>query len=280
MGVIDGLRNAYFSLEDRYYAALDWVEAKGVPVYKVVDAIDSVVPSFALFILLILLLIGGLSWAFVIPALSGPTAGLSVTVMDFADQPIAGAKITVYNGSSTSLAVSDALGKARFDLPRDSVLRVNVSREGFEPFDSGEFTLSQDRDLIARLSAAGSLGGGVSVTRTLRFLSQAGQPVTGESIRISFACATPGVQAPTDISTTESEVQVTEPANCNGLVADVVSQNFEAIHSQLLSQEINTFYLKPNSASLDGDRATLDVVVTVADQPAPDGIDILLYAQQ
>ncbi|MDO8625823.1 MAG: carboxypeptidase-like regulatory domain-containing protein, partial [Candidatus Diapherotrites archaeon] len=278
MGVIDGVRSFYFSLEDRYYAGLDFIESKGVPIYKVVDPIDSVVPSFPLFTLLVLLLVAALVGFLVLPALSGPSAVLSVRVTDFSDQPLAGAKVTVYLGSAQTLQVSNALGKADFNFAKGSVVRIVVSRNGYDDFESPAFTLTENKDVLARLSLSGSASGGEAVVRTMRFLSQTGQPLSGEEIRISFSCSNPAVAAPADVSTTASEIKVTEPAACNGLIADVLPRNFAEIPSQLLSQEMNTFYLKSNSASLDADRATLDVIVTTDGATAPDGMEILLYA--
>ena len=50
-----GLKKLYYNLEDKYYS---FVERTGL--YKVTDKIDKVMPSFILFILLIVILISGL----------------------------------------------------------------------------------------------------------------------------------------------------------------------------------------------------------------------------
>jgi hypothetical protein len=50
------VKNFYYSLEDNWYNLLDWMN-NYVPVYKVIDPIDRVVPSFILFLLLLLLTI-------------------------------------------------------------------------------------------------------------------------------------------------------------------------------------------------------------------------------
>ncbi len=52
----DRIKGAYFFLEDKWYSALDKINTK-IPVYKVIDPIDRVVPSFILFLLLILFLL-------------------------------------------------------------------------------------------------------------------------------------------------------------------------------------------------------------------------------
>ena len=53
-----GLRDFYYSLENKYYGLLDKLDKNGIKVYKVVDPIDKVIPSFVLVILFGLLLVG------------------------------------------------------------------------------------------------------------------------------------------------------------------------------------------------------------------------------
>ena len=54
--VTSKLRGAYFFFEDKWYALLDKINPK-IPVYKVVDPIDKVIPSFIVFLLVILFLV-------------------------------------------------------------------------------------------------------------------------------------------------------------------------------------------------------------------------------
>ncbi len=54
--VSEKMRNGYYFFEDKWYDALDKIDTK-VPVYKIVDPIDEVIPSFILFLLVILFII-------------------------------------------------------------------------------------------------------------------------------------------------------------------------------------------------------------------------------
>ncbi len=51
-----GLKDAYVALEDKWYGFLDRVDAH-IPIYKIVDPIDRVVPSLLLFIAVIVALL-------------------------------------------------------------------------------------------------------------------------------------------------------------------------------------------------------------------------------
>src|SRR3989338_11567056 len=54
-GFVESIKSGYYFLEDKYYALLDKINEK-IPVYSVVDPIDSVFPSFILVIIILLLL--------------------------------------------------------------------------------------------------------------------------------------------------------------------------------------------------------------------------------
>ncbi|MBS3061454.1 MAG: carboxypeptidase regulatory-like domain-containing protein [Candidatus Diapherotrites archaeon] len=276
MGIVDGIRGVYFSLEDRYYSFLDALESKGIPVYKVVDPIDSVVPSFPLFVLIVLLLLGGLLWFLVLPNLSFGNAQLNVKVLDFSDSPISGASVTVIRNGTQTIGVSDALGKTAFDFPKGSEIAVSVSREGFDNFEVPAFVLSESREVTARLSTAGSASG-EAVIRTIRLLSQSGQPLVGEDITVSFSCSNSAANPPAEVTVTTGEVKVTEPGNCGGLVAQIRSRNFKEVASFPVSQLVNTAYLISNSAALEEDRGTIEVLVTENNQAVSDGLSIVLY---
>ena len=50
MGIIGNLKDLYRSIEGGYYSVLDKIDPP-IPVYKIVDPIDRLVPSFLLLIL-------------------------------------------------------------------------------------------------------------------------------------------------------------------------------------------------------------------------------------
>ena len=56
MGFSDKLKGGYFFFEDKWYSVLDKINTKA-PVYKAIDPIDRVIPSFILFLLLVLFII-------------------------------------------------------------------------------------------------------------------------------------------------------------------------------------------------------------------------------
>ncbi|MBU2100693.1 hypothetical protein KKB11_05675, partial [Candidatus Micrarchaeota archaeon] len=62
-----GLKDLYNSSEDKYYKVIDAIDKK-IPITKLTDAIDQVIPSFIVLIALILLITGFLLWPFIFPS--------------------------------------------------------------------------------------------------------------------------------------------------------------------------------------------------------------------
>ncbi len=69
--IIDRIRDAYLSAEERYYSFLDWLSERGIPLNRVAEAIESRgIPSFPVMVIALLLLFGGIGWsiyAFLLP---------------------------------------------------------------------------------------------------------------------------------------------------------------------------------------------------------------------
>ena len=80
MGVGEKLRDVYFSMEEKWYSLLDKIDAH-IPIYKIVDRIDNIVPSFALLLIIVLILVflvGVIAFGFV----DGQDAVLQLSFVD------------------------------------------------------------------------------------------------------------------------------------------------------------------------------------------------------
>ena len=96
-----GLKDIYYYFEEKYYAALDRLD-EFIPVNGLVDKIDKVMPSFALFLVLLALLVvfGAL---FFTGGLLGPqTASLEILVEDNGGRLIENATVSL-TGSETGI---------------------------------------------------------------------------------------------------------------------------------------------------------------------------------
>ncbi len=117
--------DAYLALEDRYYSLIDWLVERGVPADRLVEAIEEKgVPSFPIFLLTLIILVGGIGWAvwsFAIPH------KYVVTLYGPDGMPLANTTVTI-NGETYT---TDEFGRVELegiDGP------VSVEIDGYKPF--------------------------------------------------------------------------------------------------------------------------------------------------
>jgi len=143
---VDPLKQAYFSVEDKYYELMDYLEDKvRVPVYEYfVEPIEkNGVPSFPIGVLLILLV--GLG-AFMVATGGGQTGEVSISLLSAAGKAVNGATVTLYLGDTNGDIIGEAVssnGKATFSgVPMGKPLYVTVSAANFKAYEKalGEVT--------------------------------------------------------------------------------------------------------------------------------------------
>jgi hypothetical protein len=57
MGVGEKLKDIYYMGEEKWYAFWDKID-EHLPVYKIIDPIDNIIPSFALALIIVFLFVG------------------------------------------------------------------------------------------------------------------------------------------------------------------------------------------------------------------------------
>ncbi|MFA6329097.1 MAG: carboxypeptidase-like regulatory domain-containing protein [Candidatus Micrarchaeia archaeon] len=144
---LDPLKQAYFSVEDKYYELMDYLEDKvRVPVYEYfVEPIEkNGIPSFPIGVLVVLLVGLGI---FMVATGAGQTGTVSISLLSASGQAIDGATVTLYVGDSTNgdiLGTSTSSdGKATFSgVPLGKQLYVTVSATNFKEYSDslGEVT--------------------------------------------------------------------------------------------------------------------------------------------
>src|SRR3989344_2767047 len=109
--MLDSLKDAYYSLEEKWYGFLDKIESR-VHVYGVIDKVDQVIPSFILFILIVLLIIiyGALSlFPFLAPLPAGEI-DFKALVKNEENEQLSNASVTISYGSIAKTLATDAFG--------------------------------------------------------------------------------------------------------------------------------------------------------------------------
>jgi len=138
------LKEWYYALEDKYYDFMDSLEDK-LHVYEwFVNPIeDRGVPSFPVFVLIVLALIAGV--AFLVSSFLTPSQTvMQLTVVSSVGlSPVPNATVSVQFGSQVLSNQTDENGNVSFTVPANSVVSVSVSARGFNPVSEEISTSSQ-----------------------------------------------------------------------------------------------------------------------------------------
>ncbi len=265
------LLRIYNAAEDQWYAFFDWLN-NYVPVYSLIDPIDKVIPSFVLFILLVLALIGGLlyygGFFAAPPGIEAGILGAQFLVQDAVERPIAGAQVAVAYDDQAEAYETNGFGE--FELPtyREEIF-LDIQAEGFERF-SGTYAVARDGvNLITLKGKTAYFAAG----RILEILNERGEKIREESVRANFSCSG-SFDAPPTQTTTTGQLSVPFDPGCGTLTATVMAQGYFDT-SLVLNSERNVAVLrKIPSAQANG---KLNVKVMDSDGAAVAGVDLRLF---
>jgi len=131
-GITGKIKSIYYSYEDKYYEFLDKLEAQKIPVYKVVDPIDKVFPSFLLLLILLALFL----FAFFIAALAVVFPDVFSSLTGVLDDIISG----IFGGSLATFLVLDNDGNPLSGV-QVALTFENDTTESFTTDAFGEFSV-------------------------------------------------------------------------------------------------------------------------------------------
>ncbi len=185
----------YSNLEDKWYSFLDSLDAKGIPVYKMIDPIEKAgIPSFPLFIGIVLLIVFGAIYI----SMPGGAGGIS------------GIKLTVYTVDQNGMTLEGANVK----LLDSNMNLIGTAKTGPE----GKAVLSVPSKLAGKdLLLQGS-------KENCQFSSKTLNTKTSETVKLLAQCAmAPNVTGCFGLGTTLTTVSLADsdgypPSNCQVLV--------------------------------------------------------------
>ena len=223
MGIKERLKDIYYAGEEKWYRFWDKIDTK-IPVYKVIDKVDAVVPSFALFLVLLVILVIVGVYALIGSGLFA--SHTAVFVVNNPDNTLAVGEtvnITLENGQMLSL-VTDEEGQIvvpGVPLEMEIEVDINSSKGTF----SDSFFMEEDFYEIITLTSPWIFA---PKTRTIILQNELGVRIQ-EPVELLFYCENSGVTpTPASIITTNGVAEVTEPDNCGTLYAKPISDNYES----------------------------------------------------
>ncbi|MCX6803866.1 MAG: hypothetical protein NTY48_04835 [Candidatus Diapherotrites archaeon] len=219
MGVGESLKGIYYSGEEKWYSLWDRVDGV-LPVYKIIDPIDSAIPTFALFLIIIflILLFAGIN---LMGALNAQSAILKIKVLDADGIGISGANVTV--DGFTVPFISNEIGYIDdLNVPLNSVLNITAENGG-EKINKqvivDDFSKIVELTIpVKRMSFA---------TKTVKFVTDDGSLATGE-ITMNFECslAAPNT-APLSQTIYGGTANISQSSECGTLSVNVSSPKYK-----------------------------------------------------
>ncbi|MEM4710042.1 MAG: carboxypeptidase regulatory-like domain-containing protein, partial [Candidatus Diapherotrites archaeon] len=257
----------YESLEDKYYDLLDYLDSKGLPVYKAVDWLESKnIPSFPVVlasVFLVLVLVFFLFSSFF------ANAEVSVLVKDQEGNPVSNVLVGAYiDNQKFEEKSSDEKGSLVFQLPKGKQVEFRAKKQGYlEAKTILEIENDKESKTITLQSEI------TTITKTISVFEAGTGRAFSKDLEIEFRCS-----EKTGFSKTERvndgiiEVQV--PSDCGSIIAKPVGN---------YSFGNETIYLSDRSPRLEvseqaQQRGSVFVSVANAQGTYLSGIDLRLYS--
>ncbi len=193
MGLVDSLKETYYSVEDKWYSFVDSVSEKVPAIGSIVDVVEEKgIPSFPLAILIVLLLIIGVFFLFT----STSASTISLTILDDSQNPLNGANVAVMqNGEKVKEDLTDSQGKISFVL-NNGTYSVRATKDKYT---------SATKSIVVNANANEELVLSIEdtkVTRAVYLKTSTGDLITGYG-RVFYRCK----------DTTDSETKDTDYSN-------------------------------------------------------------------
>lgn len=257
-----GLQDIYYKLENGYYGLLDKIDKAGIHIYKIIDPIDKVIPSFVIILIIFAIIMLSLVYylAFVMGA-TMPGTPITFLFVDKQGSPIADAQIQfTLNDEPVMDVTTSNLGTIMFEASKGD--NVNLKITAGNDFEEISETITDETEYRYSLSFA-------LAKDTINFSVNPvdGQPL--KAINIDFFCSNPNVNSPDSIyNSTQTDYVLELDPECGNLSADVKSSYYDEAIIDSLSDNFS-INLKPLTYSGSG-AIVLAVYDSVDNSPIKD----------
>lgn len=273
LGLVESIKDVYFSWEEKYYNFLDKVN-ESVPVYSIVDPVDKVIPSFilvlALFFVILALILGTILGG--VALFTNDT--FTVSVQETNGDPLGGASVTfIRDGDILATQTTDELGITKVTgILVDDEIEIRVEKDDYIIFTNTYFIfeLPQAEDVFLEKESE------AFTFKTIRLVDDLGQPIR-DNFTLRFRCSNPYAPPIQDRHITAGDngtTTVRVANNCDRLTVDVLNSNkFKEVNGKIIISDDETIFLDAEDASKG------EIIVNISDaQGNPiDGIQVELY---
>ncbi|MFH1225308.1 MAG: SpaA isopeptide-forming pilin-related protein [Candidatus Diapherotrites archaeon] len=266
---MQGMREIYSSLEGKYYDFLDKVDEK-IPIYRIIDPIDKVVPSFALLLLLIFLAIVLLLASAVFLAIMQPSA--LFRVQDGKGNPLSGIEAVVENSAGAGTFTTDAFGEFRVAMGEGEA-DVSIDTEGYKPYSATIQVSLAEPNIITLRSGTVLLEGEKTITVKIR--DSAGQAIKS-LVNLRFSCSYG--TAPRGRTTSTGSASIDVELSCGTLTTEASAYGYENGRSSDNVQATDTVIIAMNGTSTSTGSLRAEVFDADSGERLP-GVTLKLYKE-
>ena len=181
MGVGEKLKDLYYMGEEKWYALWDKVD-EHLPIYKIIDPIDNIIPSFALFLIVLFLFLLFVGFVLV-GGITTTQSTLKLSVVDEDGKGISGASVTI-EGITQEYTSNDFGAIDPINLPFNSTVNVTAQKDGKQTTDP--ITLDELEKLAEIKINLGNLH--FSESKSIRFELSDGSLASGK-LDLTYICS-------------------------------------------------------------------------------------------
>lgn len=271
-------KRIYFFFEDAYYSVVDAV-SKVIPINKLTDVIDRIIPSFLIFIVLIVALIWLLFFSGV-SIIGGMVSTVDVTVLDSTSSLLAGTKVILSINDNNITKTTDAFGNAVFEdvaLNKSDNVKIIASKESYSSktkvIEKIQKNIVETITLDLNMDITEQLFLSEEQTREILFKENS-MALTTRLLQVSLVCSNPDkTPNPSYSNVTNGKLPVTQPSGCGALRISVTSDYYVAIQNQEVPGN-NTILLTAKTTANVGN---IEVFVKTIDGNQITGATISVY---
>jgi len=221
-GIALGLKDAYYKLEEKWYLFLDGIN-RFFPIYKIIDPIDSAIPSFIVF----LLVVAAVAVYFLLPFISVllQPGVLEVKVTDKEGNGLRNATVEYKIAGILRSIETNNDGIAEIPAKVGEEILLSVEAEGYETSSDSVQLLEEKQMHIMKLQLF--IAEHKIVNHLVEFVNDSGLKIEGTEISATFFCSS-GEEIINPTRTTSSgSIEITSPSLCGVLSAQVSAEGYE-----------------------------------------------------
>ena len=260
----------YKSLEDAYYGFMDFLDQKlHIPVYDIfVNPIEKTgTASLPVFLIIILLLVGGIAGAVYFLTMQPQSATLKVVVLSGEDS-VPGATVKITSDDLEFTATADADGLAVFEkLPKGKTFKVEVVAQDYLP-GSDELLLEDTASLTIRLEVVE-----LDINILVSVTDDAGAPIAGA--RIQYSTAEGSASAVTGAN---GNAKITSKKDAD-ISLEVSKEDYEKVYESAIAtgETIRITMKKKAAPQPPADKGKLKVTVVDEAQKELDDVTVSIF---